>query len=55
MQIKHKWIIPLLLLVTIGLVGCSSTNGKSQGSKTGPQSQQEKQILSGTYKENEND
>lgn len=50
MQIKHKWIIPLLLLVTIGLVGCSSTNGKSQGSKTGPQSQEEKQALTGVYK-----
>lgn len=50
MKIKHKWIIPLLLLVTIGLVGCSSTNGKSQGSKTGPQSQEEKQALTGVYK-----
>lgn len=53
MKIKHKWIIPLLLLVTIGLVGCSSTNGKSQGSKTGPQSQEEKQALTGVYKIND--
>lgn len=45
MQIKHKWIIPLLLLVTIGLVGCSSKQGKEATN-----AQQDKQVLTGVYK-----
>ena len=45
MKIKHKWIIPLLLLVTLGLVGCS---GKQV--KEATNAQQDKQVLSGVYK-----
>lgn len=48
MQIKHKWIIPLLLLVTIGLVGCSSKQGKEATN-----AQQDKQVLTGVYKEDD--
>ena len=45
MKIKHKWIIPLLLLITIGLVGCSGKQGKEATN-----AQQEKQVLTGVYK-----
>lgn len=48
MKIKHKWIIPLLLLVTIGLVGCSGKQGKEATN-----AQQDKQVLSGVYKEDD--
>ena len=45
MKSKHKWIIPLLLLVTIGLVGCSGKQGKEATN-----AQQDKQVLTGVYK-----
>lgn len=45
MNFKHKWIIPLLLLITIGLVGCSGKQGKEATN-----AQQDKQVLSGVYK-----
>lgn len=51
MNFKNKWIIPLLLLVTIGLVGCSNSgsgNKESQESKAS-QVKQEKTLI-GAYK-----
>mgnify|MGYP005783421153 CR=1 FL=1 len=45
MNFKHKWIIPLLFLITIGLVGCSGKQGKGATN-----AQQDKQVLSGVYK-----
>lgn len=48
MNFKHKWIIPLLLLITIGLVGCSGKQGKEATN-----AQQDKQVLSGVYKEDD--
>ena len=45
MNFKHKWIISLLLLITIGLVGCSGKQGKEATN-----AQQEKQVLTGVYK-----
>ena len=45
MNFKHKWIISLLLLITIGLVGCSGKQGKEATN-----AQQDKQVLTGVYK-----
>ena len=45
MNFKHKWTIPLLLLVALGLVGCSGKQGKEATN-----AQQEKQVLTGVYK-----
>lgn len=45
MNFKHKWTIPLLLLVALGLVGCSGKQGKEATN-----AQQDKQVLSGVYK-----
>ncbi len=45
MNFKYKWTIPLLLLVALGLVGCSGKQGKEATN-----AQQDKQVLSGVYK-----
>lgn len=50
MNIKHKWEIPLLLLITIGLVGCSK-----EGKSSNTQLNQKSQVLSGVYRISDKD
>ena len=55
MNFKNKWIIPLLLLVTIGLVGCSNGNNKQGSKASNTQTSQKSQVLSGVYKISDKD
>lgn len=55
MNFKNKWIIPLLLLVTIGLVGCSNENNKQGSKASNTQTSQKSQVLSGVYKISDKD